>query len=198
MSNSLPGLAAALAKAGEDVTVVVAGDGPLRAELEAQAKESAPGRLRLLGVRQDIPRLLASADLFVFLPDGAEGLGLGPFEALAAGVPVVSTTVSDLGSLPPGPGVAHRARGRRRARGRLQAPPQRRGPCQLPPARGLELVSGRLNVARAAERHVQHYLGHELRRETTGRVSRRSGGCRTHARPVACRPRHARERQPNR
>jgi hypothetical protein len=26
-------------------------------------------------------------------------------------------------------------------------------------ARGLELVSGRLNVARAAERHVQHYLG---------------------------------------
>ena len=155
----LPGLAAALTKAGEDVTVVVAGDGPLRAELEAQAEESAPGRLRLLGVRQDIPRLLASADLFVFPSYGAEGLPLGPLEALAAGVPVVSTTVSDLGSLlagsalltAPGDGGALAAACKRLLSDAALANSLR--------ARGLELVSGRLNVARAAERHVQHYLG---------------------------------------
>jgi glycosyltransferase involved in cell wall biosynthesis len=155
----LPGLAAGLAKAGEDVTVVVAGNGPLRAELEAQAYESAPGRLRLLGVRQDIPRLLASADLFVFPSSGAEGLGLGPFEALAAGVPVVSTTVSDLGSLltgsalltAPGDGAALTV-ACRRLLGDVRLADTLR-------ARGLELVKDRMNVARAAERHVQHYLG---------------------------------------
>jgi glycosyltransferase involved in cell wall biosynthesis len=153
----LPALTARLAKAGEDVTVLVAGDGPLRAELDAQALDSA-GRLRLIGVRQDIPRLLAAADLFVFPSSGAEGLPLGPLEALAAGVPVVSTTVSDLGSLlagaalltTPGDGGALAD-----ACLRILADPSLADSLR---AHGLELVSGRLNVARAAERHVDRYL----------------------------------------
>jgi glycosyltransferase involved in cell wall biosynthesis len=155
----LPGLAAELVTAGEDVSVLVAGDGPLRAELEGQGSRSAGGRLRLIGVRQDVPRLLAGADLFVFPSSGAEGLPLGPLEALAAGVPVVATRVSDLGSLlagsallvEPGDAAALAAACRRLLNDTTFADSLR--------TRGLELVSGRLNVARAAEQHVQRYLG---------------------------------------
>jgi glycosyltransferase involved in cell wall biosynthesis len=155
----LPELTAELARAGEDITVLVAGDGPLRAELEVQAHESAPGRLRLIGVREDVPRLLSGADLFVFPSYQPEGLGLGPLEALAAGVPVVATTVSDLSFLligsallvTPGDVVSLTAACRRLLHDTALADSFR--------ARGLELVSGQLNVAHAADLHVQHYLG---------------------------------------
>ena len=155
----LPAVTAELLSAGEDVTVLAAGDGPLRAQLEAGANEpETRGRLRLLGVRQDIPRLLAAADLFLFPSSGAEGLGLGPLEALAAGVPVVASEVSDLGTLlagaallvPPGDEGALSSACRRLLGDSGLADSLR--------SRGLELVSSRLNVERAAEQHVRHYL----------------------------------------
>jgi glycosyltransferase involved in cell wall biosynthesis len=92
----LPGLAAGLAQNPGDVAVLHAGGGPLRDSIEVAAAAIPSRPLRLLGVRQDIPELLAAADLFVFPTTGNEGLPLGPIEAMAAGLPIVATTVSDL------------------------------------------------------------------------------------------------------
>ncbi|MFP5248019.1 MAG: glycosyltransferase family 4 protein, partial [Thermoanaerobaculia bacterium] len=79
----LPPLAAALPP---NVRVIHAGGGVLRETIEREAA-ALPGRpLQLLGVREDIPDLLAAADLFVFPTTGNEGLPLGPIEAMAAGL----------------------------------------------------------------------------------------------------------------
>ncbi len=70
-----------------------AGDGPLREELEQQAAQlGIAGQVRFLGVRQDVPALLAAADLFV-LPSRSEGMPNALLEAMAAGLPVVSFDV---------------------------------------------------------------------------------------------------------
>ncbi|HYO77286.1 MAG TPA: glycosyltransferase family 4 protein, partial [Thermoanaerobaculia bacterium] len=83
----------ALARALGNVPVLCAGDGVLRPRLEAEAANTS---LRILGLRQDIPELLAAADVFIFPTTGNEGLGLGPIEAMAAGLPIVASAVSDL------------------------------------------------------------------------------------------------------
>lgn len=72
-----------------DVRVLIAGEGPLRDELERLA-----GGLPVtfLGQRDDVPRLLAALDVFVF-PSEFEGLPFTLLEAMAAGVPVVASDV---------------------------------------------------------------------------------------------------------
>jgi glycosyltransferase involved in cell wall biosynthesis len=73
--------------------LLLAGAGPLRAELEAEA-----GRLeirehvRFLGVRRDRETLYAAMDIFV-LPSRWEGLSLALVEAMGAGRAVVATAV---------------------------------------------------------------------------------------------------------
>jgi glycosyltransferase involved in cell wall biosynthesis len=49
-------------------------------------------RVRMLGHRNDVPALLASADLFVF-PSLYEGLGGALIEAMAAGLPIVASKI---------------------------------------------------------------------------------------------------------
>ena len=49
-------------------------------------------RLRLLGYREDIPALLAAADIFT-LPSRFEGLPMSVIEAMLTGLPVVATNV---------------------------------------------------------------------------------------------------------
>lgn len=73
---------------------VLVGDGPLEGELRQQAAQLGIDEQRLIfaGWRQDIPRLLASADLFV-LPSLFEGLPIVVLEAMAAGCAIVGTTV---------------------------------------------------------------------------------------------------------
>jgi glycosyltransferase involved in cell wall biosynthesis len=72
---------------------VLVGDGPERRTLEAQAEAlGVRNRVVFLGYRQDIPDLLACADLLV-LPSLFEGLPLSVLEAMAAGKPVIASDV---------------------------------------------------------------------------------------------------------
>ncbi len=50
------------------------------------------GRLRLFGYREDIPSLLAAADIFA-LPSHFEGLPMSVIEAMLTGLPVVATAI---------------------------------------------------------------------------------------------------------
>jgi glycosyltransferase involved in cell wall biosynthesis len=76
-----------------DATFVLAGEGPLRAELEQQAHDlGVAQRCVFLGHRSDVPDLLAAADLLV-LPSLFEGLPVSVLEAMAAERPVVATAI---------------------------------------------------------------------------------------------------------
>jgi glycosyltransferase involved in cell wall biosynthesis len=76
-----------------DASFVLAGDGPCRVELEAQARDlGIAERCIFLGHRSDVPDLLAAADLFV-LPSLYEGLPISVLEAMAAERPVVATAI---------------------------------------------------------------------------------------------------------
>ncbi len=77
--------------------VVVAGDGPQRAELGALIDRLA-APVRLLGARDDIPDLLAAADVVV-QPSIWEGSPLAAQEALQAGRPLVATDVGGTGDI---------------------------------------------------------------------------------------------------
>ncbi len=75
------------------VSFAIAGDGPDREALEKQAVANGVGdRVIFLGRRDDVPALLAAADLFV-LPSLYEGLPLSIMEAMAAGTPVIASDI---------------------------------------------------------------------------------------------------------
>jgi glycosyltransferase involved in cell wall biosynthesis len=70
---------------------LLAGEGPLRGELESLAGEfGISDRVVFLGFRQDVGELLASCD-FLVLPSLFEGLPLSILEAMAAGKAVVAS-----------------------------------------------------------------------------------------------------------
>lgn len=71
--------------------VVLAGDGPQRESLSRQAEEAkvAP-RVQFAGNVDNIPSLLASAQLFVLLSDH-EGLPISILEAMRAGLPIIAS-----------------------------------------------------------------------------------------------------------
>ncbi|MFI5456417.1 MAG: glycosyltransferase [Isosphaerales bacterium] len=74
-----------------DLRTLIAGDGPLRDQLEERAQAyHLDGRVRFLGHRDDLPRLLAAADLVV-LPSAYEGLPNVVLEAMRFRKPVVAT-----------------------------------------------------------------------------------------------------------
>jgi glycosyltransferase involved in cell wall biosynthesis len=79
--------------------LVIAGEGPLRGELEALiAAEGLTGRVDLLGDRNDVDRLLEAADIFAF-PSLYEGAANALLEAMAAEKPCVVTDVASLREL---------------------------------------------------------------------------------------------------
>jgi glycosyltransferase involved in cell wall biosynthesis len=88
--------AANLAGQGLDFKLWLVGDGPLREPLEQQIRQGGlENRVRLWGFRQDIPRLLCAADLFV-LPSHYEIAPLSILEAMAAGLPVVASAMGEV------------------------------------------------------------------------------------------------------
>lgn len=71
--------------------LLMAGAGE-RKELEHRiAQWGVPDRLKLIGIRRDIPRLMRAADALLF-PSRQEGLGMVAVEAQAAGLPVLVST----------------------------------------------------------------------------------------------------------
>lgn len=80
------GAASIAAERGAPLALLVAGDGPLRGEVDAVR---APA-VRALGYRDDVDDLLAASDIFV-LPSVREGLSFALLEAMSHGlVPVVA------------------------------------------------------------------------------------------------------------
>jgi glycosyltransferase involved in cell wall biosynthesis len=75
---------------------VIAGDGPRAAELRTLAATlGVETQVTFLGHREDVPALLAAADVFV-LPSRSEAFPNGAVEAMAAGVPVIASRVGGL------------------------------------------------------------------------------------------------------
>ncbi len=86
----------ACAQLGAGCTLLVAGDGPERARLEARARAlGLAGRVHFLGARADKAELLEACDVFA-LASRAEGLGVAALEAMACARPVVASRVGGL------------------------------------------------------------------------------------------------------
>ena len=78
-----------------EAILVIAGEGPLHNELTDQIKKlGLKKHVKLLGFRGDVPLLLAASDIFVSSSHW-EGLSVSILEAMAAGLPIIATNVSD-------------------------------------------------------------------------------------------------------
>jgi len=79
-----------IAAAAPDVRLLMAGDGPMRQDLQARVPGELRGRVEFLGAVYDQrPELLASSSVFL-LPARAVGFSIMVLEAFAAGLPVVA------------------------------------------------------------------------------------------------------------
>lgn len=75
------------------VVCLIAGKGPMHAQLQAQAKAlGLADRVRFLGYRRDLPALYQASDVFC-LPSFREGLSTAIMEAMASGLPVVASDI---------------------------------------------------------------------------------------------------------
>ncbi|WP_299363173.1 glycosyltransferase [uncultured Paracoccus sp.] len=88
----LIGAMARLARSHPDARLQLVGTGPGEAAIRARIDRLGLRNVDLLGHRDDVPDLMAAADLLV-LPSAFEGLPLVVLEAMAAGLPVVATRI---------------------------------------------------------------------------------------------------------
>jgi glycosyltransferase involved in cell wall biosynthesis len=82
-----------------DTLLLMAGKGPLASQLQAQIEASElPNNVRLLGFVPDeeLPVAYRAADITVMPTRTLEGFGLSAVESLAAGTPVLVTSVGGL------------------------------------------------------------------------------------------------------
>lgn len=80
---------AAVTKKGKTFRVHIAGDGPLRKELEKKKHAC----VTLVGEVSDVPQFLHLADVFIMAALPIEGMSMALVEAIASGLPIVSTDV---------------------------------------------------------------------------------------------------------
>lgn len=79
-----------------DLRLLIVGDGPVRADLEAHSRSRGlEPYVVFTGQRLDVPQILDQVDLFV-LPSEAEGFGLVLLEAMAAGKPAIASDVGGM------------------------------------------------------------------------------------------------------
>ncbi|HEY2405856.1 MAG TPA: glycosyltransferase family 4 protein [Polyangiaceae bacterium] len=71
-----------------DADLVVIGTGSERNAWQAKADSELPGRIRFLGFRDDVPKLLSACDALV-APTRYEAFGLGVQEAICCGLPAL-------------------------------------------------------------------------------------------------------------
>lgn len=89
-----------------ELKLVLVGDGPERGAIESFIREHRLGNVvRMLGTRSDVHRLLNAADTLL-LTSLSEGIPLTIIEAMATGLPVVSTDVGSVAGV-----VSHGATG---------------------------------------------------------------------------------------
>lgn len=79
--------------------LILAGDGPDRSACELLVRElGIQEKVRFLGKQTELVRILSAADLML-MPSQSESFGLAALEAMACGVPVISSSVGGLPEL---------------------------------------------------------------------------------------------------
>ncbi len=85
-----------LKESGVKFVCFIAGDGPLRDSLEQlQRQLGLTLNVKFLGIRKDVPQLLAAADILA-MPSNYEGLGTTILDAVHAGCSIVATEVGGI------------------------------------------------------------------------------------------------------
>jgi glycosyltransferase involved in cell wall biosynthesis len=151
---------------GRPFTALLVGDGPDRPSVEAEVRAlGLQDVVTLTGTREDVPALLAQADVFA-LSSRSEGAPLSILEAMAAGLPVVSSRVGGVPELvvdgetgllvPPGDPEALAV-----ALGRLVADPGLR---RRLGAAGRERARRCFDVRRQRQDHLDGYARELIRR----------------------------------
>ncbi|MCX8065024.1 MAG: glycosyltransferase family 4 protein [Candidatus Hydrogenedentes bacterium] len=79
--------------------LLIAGDGPLRKNIEKEIKIlGVENKVRLLGHRKDVPKIMKSIDIYVS-SSWSEGLGTSVLEALASKKPVIATDAGGISEM---------------------------------------------------------------------------------------------------
>jgi glycosyltransferase involved in cell wall biosynthesis len=106
----LVGAVAELRRRGLDVGALIVGDGPERARIEAEiVRHNLQPHVHLAGATRDVRPWLAMMDVFVLTSIGVETFSNAALEAMASGLPVVSSAVGGMQELVAfGGGVTYR------------------------------------------------------------------------------------------
>jgi glycosyltransferase involved in cell wall biosynthesis len=150
-----------LLKSHPDVRFVWVGDGPQREEFgQALRRSGADAAVHMLGYRRDVPRLLQAADLFVFPTRAEGGQSFALAEAMAARLPIVSSSASGIPEV-----IEHRVHG-------LLFPPGNPGQLLEAVRWALENPTAMKDMAEAAFARAAEFTEERMVEETFSLVER--------------------------